>query len=39
MPFQYLGSIYALFVGYFLLDERLNTIVIIGVFVILSGVI
>ena len=39
MPFQYLGSIYALLVGYLILDERLNTVVIIGVFVILSGVI
>lgn len=39
MPFQYLGSIYAFLVGYFILNERLNTVVIIGVFVILSGVI
>jgi drug/metabolite transporter (DMT)-like permease len=39
MPFQYLGSVYAFLVGYLILDERLNTIVIIGVFVILLGVI
>ena len=39
MPFQYLGSVYALLVGYLILDERLNTIVISGVFVILLGVV
>jgi drug/metabolite transporter (DMT)-like permease len=39
MPFQYLGSVYALLVGYLVLDERLNTIVIVGVFLILLGVI
>jgi drug/metabolite transporter (DMT)-like permease len=39
MPFQYLGSIYALLVGYLILDERLNNIVIMGVLIILLGVI
>jgi drug/metabolite transporter (DMT)-like permease len=39
MPFQYLGSVYALLVGYLILDERLNAVVIIGVFVILLGVV
>jgi drug/metabolite transporter (DMT)-like permease len=39
MPFQYLGSVYALLVGYLVLDERLNTIVMVGVFLILLGVI
>jgi drug/metabolite transporter (DMT)-like permease len=39
MPFQYLGSVYALLVGYLVLDERLNTVVICGVFIILLGVI
>ena len=39
MPFQYLGSVYALLVGYLILDERLNTLVVIGVFIILIGVV
>jgi drug/metabolite transporter (DMT)-like permease len=39
MPFQYLGSIYALLVGYLILDERLNSVVMIGVLVILLGVV
>jgi len=37
-PFQYLGIIYALLIGLFIFDERLNTIVYIGVLLILSGV-
>ncbi|MEY3085873.1 MAG: hypothetical protein RL037_2072 [Bacteroidota bacterium] len=39
MPFQYLGSVYAFLVGYLILDERLNTPVVIGVSIILLGVI
>lgn len=39
MPFQYLGSVYAFLVGYLILDERLNSVVVIGVVVILVGVI
>ncbi len=39
MPFQYLGSVYALLVGYLILNERLNTLVVIGVFIILIGVV
>jgi drug/metabolite transporter (DMT)-like permease len=39
MPFQYLGSVYAFLVGYLILDERLNSVVVIGVFVILLGVV
>jgi drug/metabolite transporter (DMT)-like permease len=38
-PFQYLGSIYALLMGYFIFDERLNFLIIIGVALILVGVI
>ena len=38
MPFQYLGSVYALLVGYLILDERLNTVVICGVFIILLDI-
>jgi drug/metabolite transporter (DMT)-like permease len=39
MPFQYLGSIYALSVGYLMLDERMNSVVLIGILVILLGVV
>ena len=38
MPFQYLGIIYALLVGLFVFDERLNVLVYSGVFLILFGV-
>ena len=38
-PFQYLGSIYAMFMGYFIFDERLNFLIIIGVGLILMGVV
>ena len=38
IPFQYLGSVYALLVGYLVLDEKLNTVVVIGVVLILLGV-
>ena len=38
-PFQYLGSIYALLMGYFIFDERLNFLIIIGVGLILMGVV
>ena len=37
-PFQYLGIIYALLIGLFIFDERLNFVVYAGVFLILSGV-
>jgi drug/metabolite transporter (DMT)-like permease len=37
-PFQYLGSIYALFVGYYLFNESLAPLAIIGIFFILIGV-
>ena len=39
IPFQYLGIVYALSVGYLIFDERLNTMVNLGVFCIFSGVI
>lgn len=39
IPFQYLGIFYALLVGYFVFDERLNMIVNIGVLFIFSGII
>ncbi len=39
MPFQYLGIIYALLVGLFVFDERLNVFVYSGVFLILFGVV
>jgi len=38
IPFQYLGIIYAILVGYLIFDERLNTFVNIGVLMILSGI-
>lgn len=38
-PFQYLGSIYALILGYFIFDERLSFIAIIGMLLILFGVV
>lgn len=38
-PFQYLGSIYALLMGYFIFDERLNFLIVIGVALVLLGVI
>ena len=37
-PFQYLGSIYALFIGYYLFDENLANFSLIGIFLILIGV-
>ncbi len=37
-PFQYLGSIYALFIGYYLFDENLANLSLIGIFLILIGV-
>ena len=39
IPFQYLGIVYALLVGYLVFDERLNTMVNLGVFCIFSGII
>ena len=39
IPFQYLGIVYALLVGYFVFDERLNMIVNLGVLFIFSGII
>ena len=38
VPFQYLGIIYALLIGLFIFDERLNFIVYTGVSLILFGV-
>ncbi|NBR13857.1 MAG: DMT family transporter [Flavobacteriales bacterium] len=38
-PFQYLGSIYAMLMGYFIFEERLNFLIIIGVGLILMGVV
>ncbi|MDA9986981.1 DMT family transporter [Crocinitomicaceae bacterium] len=38
IPFQYLGIIYAILVGYLIFDECLNTFVNIGVLMILSGI-
>lgn len=38
IPFQYLGIIYAILVGYLIFDEHLNTFVNIGVLMILSGI-
>jgi drug/metabolite transporter (DMT)-like permease len=37
-PFQYLGSIYAFVVGYFIFDERLNNMIEIGIVLVVSGV-
>lgn len=37
-PFQYLGIVYAMLIGLFIFDERLNTVVYTGVFLILAGV-
>ena len=38
-PFQFIGSIYALLVGYFIFEEKLTTAVLIGIVLILIGVI
>ena len=38
-PFQYLGAIYAAFVGFFIFDERLSIIVYLGIILILLGVV
>lgn len=38
-PFQYLGSIYAMLMGYFIFGERLNFLIIIGFGLILMGVV
>lgn len=38
IPFQYLGIVYALLVGYLIFDERLNMMVNLGVFFILLGI-
>jgi len=39
MPFQYLGAIYAIVIGYFAFDERLSFIVSLGITTILIGVV
>lgn len=39
IPFQYLGIVYALLVGYFIFDERLNMMVNLGVLFIFLGII
>ena len=38
IPFQYLGIVYALLIGFFIFDERLHLVAYIGVFLILCGV-
>lgn len=38
-PFQYLGSIYAILMGYVIFDETLSLFAFIGIFLIISGVI
>ena len=38
-PFQYLGAIYAAFVGFFIFDERLSIVVYLGIILILIGVV
>jgi drug/metabolite transporter (DMT)-like permease len=38
-PFQYLGSIYAMLMGFFIFEEHLNILIIIGVALILAGVV
>ncbi len=37
-PFQYLGSIYAIFIGIFMFDEILPFSSLTGIFLILAGV-
>jgi drug/metabolite transporter (DMT)-like permease len=39
VPFQYLGAIYAILIGWFVFDERLNGILITGMFIIIICVI
>lgn len=39
VPFKYLGAIYGLMVGWFVFDERLNFMLLIGVFIILVSVV
>ena len=38
IPFQYLGIIYAILIGYIVFDERLSLIANFGVFLILTGI-
>jgi drug/metabolite transporter (DMT)-like permease len=38
-PFQYLGSIYAMLMGFFIFEEHLNILIMIGVALILVGVV
>lgn len=38
-PFQFIGSIYALLVGYFIFDENLSAAVLVGIVLILVGVV
>lgn len=38
-PFQFVGSIYALLVGYFIFDEQLSFAILVGLILILVGVI
>jgi drug/metabolite transporter (DMT)-like permease len=38
-PFQYLGSIYAILLGYYIFDEKLSYIAIAGIALIIVGVI
>jgi drug/metabolite transporter (DMT)-like permease len=38
-PFQYLGSIYAMLMGFFIFEEHLNILILIGVALILVGVV
>lgn len=39
IPFQYLGAIYAFFIGYFIFDEKLSLIIDIGIICAVLGVI
>lgn len=39
VPFKYLGAIYGLLVGWFIFDERLNTVLLIGVTLIVVSVV
>ncbi len=39
IPFQYLGAIYAFVVGFFLFEEKLSNMIVIGIVLVISGVV
>ncbi|MFN6084625.1 MAG: EamA family transporter, partial [Fluviicola sp.] len=38
-PFQYLGAVYSLILGWFIFDEQLRFYSLVGIFLIIGGII